>query len=320
MTSGKELGISVVIPTYNRAERLFKTLQGFDEQTLGRSRFEVLVVDDGSTDDTPRVLARMEGEAEFDLISHRQPNQGPAAAKNWAIERATRDLVIFLNDDTRPEPELLAHHVDWHGRKEGEKQDLVVQGNIVWAEPASEFMRFLSPNGPLFKHGSIRDAGDVSFDFFVTANVSVRKKWLDRESFDSRFPYPAYEDSELGYRLVEKLGLRMVYCADAVVFHDHPHYLESYLEKIVRDGISAQILYRMYIDHPEDRKILKRYVPYLMVPFGRPAFFVATWLLGELGLARLLGRKWWWYFKICHHHVCGAYQGLQDLQADGKPS
>jgi glycosyltransferase involved in cell wall biosynthesis len=87
---------SIVISTYNRRASLYRTLQSLVHQTCPSDCFEVLLIDDGSTDDTASI-AQMDWP--FKLRYHYQINQGIAAARNWAVANCQTDYIIFLDDD-----------------------------------------------------------------------------------------------------------------------------------------------------------------------------------------------------------------------------
>ncbi|HEV2063672.1 MAG TPA: glycosyltransferase family 2 protein, partial [Thermoanaerobaculia bacterium] len=138
--------VSVVIPTRNRLESLQQTLGALARQTHDAALFEVLVGDDGSSDGTAAFLAAPPKYA-FSLRSVRAPGSGPAAARNRAIRLARAPRVLLLGDDTFPEPDVLARHLEAAaGRALG------VQGRIEWdpAAPITPVMRFLAPEGPQF--------------------------------------------------------------------------------------------------------------------------------------------------------------------------
>ncbi|MEA2352273.1 MAG: mycofactocin glycosyltransferase, partial [Thermoleophilaceae bacterium] len=89
-----------MVPTRDRAERLPVLLEALAAQTLARDRYEVVAVDDGSADDTPRVLAA----ADVDRVVRHERSRGPAAARNSGWRAASAPLVAFTDDDCRPEP------------------------------------------------------------------------------------------------------------------------------------------------------------------------------------------------------------------------
>ena len=96
--------ITVIVPTFNRARQLHGAVESVLAQPL--AELEVIVVDDGSTDDTEAVIADLRrGDAR--VTSLRQPNAGVAAARNQGLDRAQGDLIAFLDSDDRWSPDKL---------------------------------------------------------------------------------------------------------------------------------------------------------------------------------------------------------------------
>src|SRR4051812_32873595 len=126
--------VSVVVPTFNRRESLQRLLVALAGQTHPVDDFEVVVVDDGSTDGTGELLQRL--EPPYALQALRQSNGGPALARNRGVARARGELIVFLDDDVEPLPELVSEHVAAHGTA----SDLVVIGPMSppanWPRPA----------------------------------------------------------------------------------------------------------------------------------------------------------------------------------------
>ena len=102
--------ISVIIPTYNRSKRLRKALESVVRQRLLPA--EVIVVDDGSTDDTPQLIDRIRKISPLNLLYHFQPNRGPAAARNSGIEKASGKYLAFLDSDDEWHRDKLAHQYE----------------------------------------------------------------------------------------------------------------------------------------------------------------------------------------------------------------
>ena len=118
--------VSVVMPTYNRLLRLKNVISGLEAQTYPLSGFEVVVVSDGSTDGTDEYLQTI--RTTLNLIPVIQSNQGPAAARNHGVARATGDLVLFIDDDVVPSEQLIATHVEAHQQYDG---SIVVIGPML---------------------------------------------------------------------------------------------------------------------------------------------------------------------------------------------
>ncbi len=240
--------LSVVIPTHNRRGILRKTLLGLASQTLVPDRVEIVVVDDGSADDTLAMLERF--SAPFALRVLPQPHEGANAARNRGIRAAQGDVVVLTGDDMIPEPGFLAAHLRFHQQHAAELDAML--GFIEWSPEiaVSPFMRFLvSPEaGFQFAFHEVRDC-KAGFRLFYTSNVSLKRRLLTKQPvlFDTDFTYPAYDDVELGYRLARQ-GMQLHYNPLAVTCHHHEMTPESFVCRQRNAGRMAVILAQK---HPE---------------------------------------------------------------------
>ncbi|WP_447603135.1 glycosyltransferase [Nitrospira sp. Nam80] len=246
--------LSVVIPTYNRRAILRKTLLAFASQTLAHDQFEVIVVDDGSSDDTVDMVRRF--KSSFALRLEPQPHQGANAARNRGIHAARGGVIIISGDDMVPEPRFLEAHLAFHRQHPAETDAML--GFIDWSPEISvtPFMRYLvSPEGgQQFAFHEVKN-GKADFRLFYTSNVSLKRGLLLRQPvlFDTDFTYPAYDDTELGYRLA-KQGMQLHYNALAVTCHHHEMTVEGFIERQRKAGHMAVLLARK---HPAlDRLLL----------------------------------------------------------------
>lgn len=236
---------SVVIPTYNRMDTLPEVLDALDAQE-GAPDFELIVVDDGSDDGTWSFLEGRRSHVPTTKL--RQENAGPARARNWGVERASGDRVAFLGDDTVPQRGWLRAHAE-AARSPGEHSLLAVIGYTAWHPRMrlTPFLRYINEFGLQFGYALIDDPEDVPFNFFYTSNLSLPRQALLEEPFDLGFPYPAWEDIELAYRL-EKKGMRLLYRPEARVLHDHPTDLRRFMGRQEKAGYSAVVFHQL---HPE---------------------------------------------------------------------
>src|SRR5215813_890124 len=101
--------VSVVIPTYNRVAQIVRVLEGLERQIYPLDQFEVVVVSDGSTDGTNEYLNTISTPLRLVVVT--QPNQGVAAARNQGVACATGKIVLFVDDDVVPVPQLIAEHL-----------------------------------------------------------------------------------------------------------------------------------------------------------------------------------------------------------------
>src|SRR5262249_19023073 len=133
--------MSVIIPTLNRADLLASALASLEKQTLAKARFEVIVVDDGSTDGTEAVCRRFARRLRLKYL--RQSHRGIAAAKNAGIRSANGEVLFFFDDDDVADPNLLRQHLATHQRHPD--PEVAVLGYTDWhgSLEISEVMRFL---------------------------------------------------------------------------------------------------------------------------------------------------------------------------------
>ncbi len=223
--------ISVVIPTFNRLADLRRTLAALESDRAGLPfGVEIVVVDDGSADGTSAFLeewaARTPGAKTLS-----QENSGPARARNRGAAAAKGEIVLFLGDDTVPEPGFLSIHEKAH--RLGGPGPLAVLGYTTWDEErmrVTPFLTHLNEMGTQFGYSIIPDPDDVPFNFFYTSNVSLpRGTLLALGGFDEEFPYAAWEDVEFAYRATRATpALRMVYRSAARTRHNHPTDLASF--------------------------------------------------------------------------------------------
>ena len=194
--------ISVIIPTRNRCAILGRSLPRLFDQTLPAHMYEIIVVDDGSQDDTRAMIAAM---AFPDLICFgHETSRGPAAARNTALRQAKGHLLVFVDDDAFVPRDFLEAHRARHEQT----PHAIVTGPIIEVTdipaPVASFRS--SWRG---RHGSPLPSGNAS-----VAKASV----LDAGGFDEDFTEYGWEDPELYIRL-RRLGMRRVYEPSAPIFH-----------------------------------------------------------------------------------------------------
>ena len=233
---------SVVIPTYNRLDMLVRVLDALDRQ-VDAPAFEVIVINDGSKDDTDRVMAQRKG-----ITFRTQPNAGPGRARNHGVSLATGRFIVFIGDDTVPEPRFLAEHHRVH-RESNDDPLIACLGYTGWprGERVTAFMDYINDYGLQFGYKLIEDGATVPFNFFYTSNISIDREVLAAHPFDTTFPSAAWEDIELAYRLNDQ-GLKIRYNARAVTRHYHPMNVDSFARRQYTVGKSGAIFYQK---HPE---------------------------------------------------------------------
>jgi len=302
------IDISVVIPTYNRIDALPEVLLALEAQVEDPAApgFEVVVVDDGSSDGTGDWLARRSFRIPARVLS--QANQGPAAARNAGVEAARGTRVAFLGDDTVPAEGWLAAHRRAH-RERGDDPGLAVLGYTGWHRRirVTSFLGYINEQGAQFGYALIEDPERLPFNFFYTSNISLARERLLEEPFDLGFPYPAWEDTELSYRL-HRHGLRLIYEPRAVTRHNHPTDVDRFFSRQEKAGYSAVVFYRL---HPEMGPFLG------LAPSGPPPLPSAGRQRWRERLVRTLQNlpvrtPRLWEETLRYHYIRGLQRGWRD--------
>lgn len=181
--------ISVIIPVHNGASHMEECLRAL---STGGERFEIIVIDDGSTDESPRVARRHSGVKLWQTQSRR----GPAAARNYGARQARGEVLLFIDADVRVRPDTV-ERVAAHFRSNPELAALF--GSYDDA-PASQ--RFVSRYKNLFHHFTHQRARPQAETFWAGCGGVRREVFLRLGGFDEkRYREPSIEDIELGYRL-----------------------------------------------------------------------------------------------------------------------
>src|SRR6266542_585600 len=163
--------LSIVIPTYNRRERLARVMAALDEQSMDPGDFEVVIVDDGSSDGTSDWLKNQ--HRRYVVRAIRQDNAGPARARNTGVAAAAGELLLFLDDDVEPSARLLEEHRRSHGSEThlaiiGPLGSLPSYGQpwVAWEQAKLEAQYA----------AMLRGDWEPSFRQFWTGNASIRKE------------------------------------------------------------------------------------------------------------------------------------------------
>jgi GT2 family glycosyltransferase len=234
----KRYPLAVVIPTYNRAYVLMQCLKHLEDQNC--KDFEVVIVDDGSTDTTP---VRMEAYLRSTPLAIRytcQENGGPARARNHAISMVEAPIALLIGDDIFASPALVAEHLQLHQKRPAES--VAGLGLSRWSEKGQSvtpFMQWLDSDGVQFDYGPLLRGKSPDWADFYTSNLSLKTKVLKEFPFDETFPYAAMEDMELACRIEARNGLEMVFLPEALAHHLHPTTFAQACRRMVMVGEST---------------------------------------------------------------------------------
>lgn len=238
--------ISVVMPVRNRAHIVGASLKTVIEAGTaaadGGLPMEILVTDDASDDGTLDIIHETARSSPLPMhVIEFDTRQGPAIARNAAIERATGDLVVFVDSDVIVPSGFFEAHMQAH-REQG--PDIYVNGALVWVTTLEEALAMPPPT-----------VWDFSGRSLGTANASVLREHLNAVGgFDPAFRGMGWEDSDLGRRL-QKFGLRRIQLQEALAYHVEPAItnaaqLEARLAKERERGMYAV---HYMAKHPEFR-------------------------------------------------------------------
>eukprot|EP00240_Pyramimonas_obovata_P002085 CAMPEP_0118950294 /NCGR_PEP_ID=MMETSP1169-20130426/51118_1 /TAXON_ID=36882 /ORGANISM="Pyramimonas obovata, Strain CCMP722" /LENGTH=439 /DNA_ID=CAMNT_0006897103 /DNA_START=1 /DNA_END=1316 /DNA_ORIENTATION=+ len=224
---------SVVIPTYNRLPILTKALLALENQTIdaavGISAYEVVVVDDGSTDGTIEFLQENDAKFPHVRLIRQDVNGGPGKARNRGVLAARGEVVVFIDSDLVVTPTFLQSHaeqLDQARQQRGGDDRVFTYGRVVNTD------NFEDPTAEPFK------VTDMSAAFFATGNVAISRQQLMATGtadgpFDTEFSEYGWEDLELGERLKNR-GVEIVQCPEAVGYHYHPQFTLDQVPSLIR--------------------------------------------------------------------------------------
>lgn len=196
--------ISVVVPVRNGSRHLPGLFDALERQELERDAFEVLVVDDGSTDGSAALVGRWAAlDPERRRLLHTD-GAGPAAARNLGVAQARGEWIAFTDCDVVPHPRWLA-----------ELGAAASDGSVEAIEGRIEVTPTSAAATDAFSHFVVNTTGGL----YMTANMAYRRTLLERVGgFDERFTDAFLEDSDLAFRVLDA-GVPIPFVAEAIVYH-----------------------------------------------------------------------------------------------------
>ncbi len=232
MAEKKTIRYSVIIPAYNAGKTLPDTLAALKRQTISHDEYEVIVVDDGSTDDTADAARR------FGVNCIGQANRGPAAARNHGARIAKGDIILFTDADCSADRDWLRQMtLPFQNEK-----TIGVKGAYRTNQKAF---------AARFAQAEFEDRYDLlgkadAIDMVDTYSAAFRKNiFIKIGLFDESFPVANNEDTELSYRMCAA-GYRLEFNPEAIVYHLHPDSFVKYLRLKFKRGYWRMIVYRNY--------------------------------------------------------------------------
>jgi GT2 family glycosyltransferase len=232
---------TIQLCTYNRAHLLGRVLDACFEQTVSPAEYEVVLVNDGSTDDTPAVIAAAQARATCPFTVVSRPNGGLAKARNSGLARSTGERIILIDDDVLPLPNFVQEHLRGHERR----PRAIVRGGAINVENFDDL--------PL----PVWSLRNYSGNYFWTTNVSVPLATLRAVGgFNEDFAEYGWEDIDVGLRL-RFAGVKAVFNPRALVYHYKPRPRAADVEKMLRQArAQARTAVQLAKLHPHWRTYL----------------------------------------------------------------
>jgi glycosyltransferase involved in cell wall biosynthesis len=261
--------VSIIIPAHNAEKTIKICLEALQNQTVSRDSYEIIVVDDGSTDNTWDQVSTFK-----DVRLLKQQKAGPSAARNLGVNHALGEILLFTDDDCQPVD-------DWIERMTAPFQEgeiVGVKGTYLTRqrELVAHFVQLE------FEDKYDRMAQDEYIDFIDTYSAGYRKDvLLANNGFDTTFPVASTEDQELSFRLARQ-GYKMVFEPDAKVYHlCHPRNIREYWGKKFNIGYWKVVVHK----HHPNKLLRDSHTPQILK--------LQILLIGIAGLLLLIGFLWW---------------------------
>lgn len=262
--------ISVIVPAYNSQRFIDKCIEALLNQTIKPENYEVIIVDDGSTDGTGDIVKG------YPVNYIRQNNSGPATARNKGAKKAKGDIILFTDSDCVAE----TNWIEEMAKPFEDTEVVAVKGAYRTNQNSIVAMFVQLEFGERFEMLKKVE----SIDMVDTYSAGYRKRtFLQLSGFDVSFPVANNEDTELSYRM-SKLGFRMVFNPNAVVYHlNHPDSIKKYARLKFWRGYWRMAVYRKF-----PGKIVKdTYTPQtlklqILFLYSSLMMLLFMWLLPEL--------------------------------------
>jgi glycosyltransferase involved in cell wall biosynthesis len=269
---------SVIVPSYNRQEEIEELLQSFTALDFDPKRMELIIADDGSQDETSRIVESFQNRLAFPLHFYSQKNQGPGAARNMGMEKARGDFYIFIDSDCTVPPDWL-RNIDHHLQQE--KAD-AFGGRDSFLPNFPDLLKAINYSMTSFiTTGGLRGRKGKKLAKFYPRSFNMGlsgELYLKIGGFGS---LRHGQDIEYSYRII-KSSARLIYINDAVVFHKRRTSIKKFFRQVFNWGVARINLYK--ID------------PSMLEPLhAAPA--MATLLLLLLLIISLFWGLFWIYFR-----------------------
>lgn len=241
--------LSAILTTRNRDHLLAKVLDSICAQPLDRSEYEIIIVDDGSSDTTAAVAEKFSDQLPVRYFY--QDHAGIAAARNHGLAKASAPIVLMMDDDDLIHQHTLVEHLRSH-EKHPEPEVAILGFTKIDEKIVSPLMSFVTDvGGHLFGYRNAKECTPLGFNWFWGGRTSFKRDYvLESGGFNPVFQFGC-EDIELGYRL-SKRGLRIFFNPQAVSVMIRAFTFEGFCRRLYMQGRSQRIMSGIY---PEDEAV-----------------------------------------------------------------
>ncbi|MBF0288667.1 MAG: glycosyltransferase family 2 protein [SAR324 cluster bacterium] len=191
--------LSIIIPTYNSASLIERCLEALEQQTAPKADFEIIVVDDGSTDDSARVLQQYLQKTSLQLSVLHKPNEGPASARNFGVGAVQSDWIAFLDIDVVVIPEWVERGL-----------------KLMCNHPAAAGFEGCTEIGNQEKVTPFtHQTRNLTGGRYLSCNLILRKQFCQ---FSSAYKIPFREDTDLAFSILEA-GYNIIFDSGLRAYH-----------------------------------------------------------------------------------------------------
>jgi len=254
--------VTIIVPTYNRSHFIERAFESLVKQDYPRDKLDIIVIDDGSNDQTRAILERFQNaHAKFRFLQ--QNNLGPATARNAGLREARGNIILFIDDDCIADEKWVRELT----RAYDDPQVGGVAGRIQFVPPDDNIANRCAARNAGGEGQPVDANGEIAF--FVTANASFRRDVLEQiGGFDTAFPHAAQEDLDLSFR-VKQHGWQLRYADTAIVNHYHQHTIRGDLKRYYQIGQAEAIMgVKHGIKHSVWTELPLSLCAFWRVPFG----------------------------------------------------
>ncbi len=240
--------LSVIIPTYNRKDMLKECLDSLFNQTYPEDKYEIIVVDDGSTDGTEDLVKNLQ-KSYSNLVYLKQQNQGPAAARNLGAQHAKADIFVFTDSDCVMPPDFLNNVVSCFKRNPEISACVGYEVSVFKNKPFEGLSEYFK-----LQYKKKKREEKVFYTFtpiaLLNSNRCAIKKdiFLDIGGFDTRFKWSAGEDVDLGYRLLKR-SYKICFTDNFFIYHSQGSIVKEEILRWYRFGSWSSVIVKDYFKH-----------------------------------------------------------------------